>query len=144
MIPSTELRLKTMMRALTESILPALDPENSLAQEQAGLLMGHINALIQQQGLEYQVNEQEAEAMTDLAKQLLTIAEGGVNTVAAAERLAAAMKEGNFEELSKSVERLLSMEDGSQAFKDATWKPVLDYSRNAAARGQQWFKPMGF
>lgn len=52
MIPSTELRLQTMMRAMTESILPALDPKDSLAQEQAGLMMGHINALLQQAGQE--------------------------------------------------------------------------------------------
>ena len=37
MNPSIELRIKTMIRALTEVIIPAVDPNNSLAQEQARL-----------------------------------------------------------------------------------------------------------
>jgi hypothetical protein len=133
-----------MMRALTESIIPALDAKDSLVQEQAGLLLGHINALIQQNGLERQIDHQEATALTDLARELLASAEGGDNTVAAAQKLTAVLAEGSFEDISKAVERLLSMDDASPAFKDAAWKPVLEYSRNAAARGQQWFKPMGF
>jgi len=144
MIPSTELRLKTMMRALTESILPALDPKDSLAQEQAGLLMGHINALLQQQGQEHKVEQREQAAITELAEYLLTVVAGGANTTAASQALVAALKGGRFEEISKATERLLGADDARKEFKDAAWKPVLDYSRDAAARGQHWFKPMGF
>ena len=144
MIPSTELRLKTMMRAMTESIIPALDTDDSLAQEQAGLLMGHINALIQQQGLEPKVNQQEHQAMTELATFLLSVAEGGENTINARNVLANALQQDCFETLSKAVERLIATEDATPAFKKAAWQPVLDYSKAAAARGQEWFKPMGF
>ena len=46
MNPSIELRIKTMVRALTEIIIPAIDRDNSLAQEQAGLLIGHLHVLL--------------------------------------------------------------------------------------------------
>ena len=47
MNPSIELRLRTMIRAVTEVILPAVNPHDSLAQEQAQLLIGHLHALLQ-------------------------------------------------------------------------------------------------
>lgn len=144
MIPSTELRLKTMMRAITESIIPALDPKDSLAQEQVGLLMGHINALIQQQGRELIVVEKESEEISDLATYLLSVAEGGKNTQKACVELSQALEQDDYEGLSKSVEGLVAVDDASQIFKEATWDAVLDYSKTSAERGRDWFKPMGF
>ena len=144
MIPSTELRLKTMMRAMTESILPALDPDDSLAQEQAGLMMGHINALIQQQGQEPVVMVKEQQEMTELATFLLSVAEGGEQTQNASQTLSKTLEQYCHEKVSQAVERLIAAEDATEAFKKAAWQPVLDYSGSAAKRGQQWFKPMGF
>lgn len=144
MIPSTELRLQTMMRAMSESILPALDPKDSLAQEQAGLLMGHINALLQQAGQEPNINAEERQAMVELAQFLLSLADGGSETEQSKERLAAALENGSDVEISLATERLIAAADATQAFKDAAWAPILKYSKDAAARGQQWFKPMGF
>jgi len=144
MIPSTELRLQTMMRAMTESILPALDPKDSLAQEQAGLMMGHINALLQQAGQEPSLDSRELQAMEELARFLLSVAAGGPETEAAKTRLSKALEQPVFGELSLAVERLLASADATAAFKSAAWEPVLKYSKEAAARGQEWFKPMGF
>lgn len=144
MIPSTELRLKTMMRALTESILPALDPKDSLAQEQAGLLMGHINALLQQAGQEPVVDAEEQSALAELAHFLLSVAEGGAQTTAAIKALQGALNAGDVAAISLATERLIASPDGTEAFKSAAWEPVLKYSKDAAARGQAWFKPMGF
>lgn len=144
MIPSTELRLKAMMRAMTESIQPALAPDNSIAQEQAGLLIGHINALIQQQGLEHQINQQESQSITELARFLLSVAEGGENTTNASTTLSKALEQDCYETLSQAVERLIAADDASPEFKKAAWQPVLTYAKVASERGQAWFKPMGF
>jgi hypothetical protein len=129
---------------MSESILPALDPKDSLAQEQAGLLMGHINALLQQAGQEPNVNAEERQAMVDLAQFLLSVADGGSETERSKERLAAALENGSDVEISLATERLIAAADATRAFKDAAWAPILKYSKEAAARGQQWFKPMGF
>ncbi|MCB1668245.1 MAG: hypothetical protein KDI24_07790 [Pseudomonadales bacterium] len=144
MIPSTELRLNTMMRAMSESILPALDPTDSLAQEQAGLLMGHINALIQQQGKEAEIDQQEYHDLSELAHQLLSIADGGEQTQAAMSEVSKAIKNACRISLSIATEKLIIADDASAAFKAAARQPILDYARLSTNRGQEWFKPMGF
>ena len=45
MIPSIDDRLASVVRALTEVILPHLPPEASLAKEQAQLCIGHLQIL---------------------------------------------------------------------------------------------------
>ena len=45
MNPSIDLRIRSMLRALQETVIPALDPSDALAREQAGLLVGHLHAL---------------------------------------------------------------------------------------------------
>lgn len=144
MNPSTELRLKSMMRAVSENIMPAIDPANSIAQEQAGLLLGHINALIQQQGKEPEIDQQELEALQKLGSALLSSAEGGEQTMQCITNLKQAMEGSCVTTLSLAVENLIIAQDASEAFKSAAWQPVLDYSGDAAARGREWFKPMGF
>lgn len=144
MIPSTELRLNTMLRAMTESILPALDPSDSLAQEQAGLLMGHINALIQQQGKEHEIVEQEYEDLAELADHLLSIAEGGKETLEAKEKITRALDVKSKTALSLAVEQLIIASDVSDTFKKVSRQPILDYAHNSTKRGLDWFKPMGF
>ncbi|MCB1667514.1 MAG: hypothetical protein R3E73_06010 [Porticoccaceae bacterium] len=48
MRPSFDLRLQTMMKAMTEVVLPAVDPDNSAAVEQANLVIGSLNLLTEQ------------------------------------------------------------------------------------------------
>ncbi|MBR9913011.1 MAG: hypothetical protein GYB33_21940 [Gammaproteobacteria bacterium] len=144
MTPSTQLRLQTMLRALAESITPAIDPTDSLALEQAGLLQGHIQALLEQQGQEHRIDQKEFDALRELAKFLLSVAAGGTAFTQAKSNLEQALDGDDAIALSLATERLLSAPDASQAFKQASWTPVLQYARDTAARGQQWFKPMGF
>lgn len=144
MIPSTELRLQTMIRALTESIIPAIAPGESLAQEQAGLLLGHINALLQQQGKEHLIDRDGMAAIRDLANFLLTVAEGGNKLERAKLGLNQALEGEDIEAISMATERLISAPDASAAFKRSAWKPTLEYSKKAAASGQKWFAPMRF
>jgi len=144
MNPSVELRLETMLRAMTETIIPALDPGDALAREQAALLQGHIHALLQQQGREPEIDRREIQALNELGHLLLSIVEGGKQTGIACERLSKALTGEDYSELSLSIEQLIAVGDASPAFKNAAWRPVLDYARDATTRGHQWFKPMGF
>ena len=144
MTPSTTLRLQSMMRSMTESILPALDPQDSLAQEQAKLLMGHIYALIEQQGQEHEVQACETQHLITLAQLLVSDADGGEQTQAALANVNAALAEDNMVTLSLATEKLSAATDASEDFKKLCWHAVLEYSVAAAARGKAWFKPMGF
>ncbi len=72
---STSLRFLSMIRSMAKSILPALDPSDSMAHKQAKLMMGHIYTLIQQLGREQGVVGHEQLNLTALAERLLPIAE---------------------------------------------------------------------
>lgn len=144
MTPSTALRLQSMMRSMRETIVPALDPSDSLAQEQAQLMMGHINALIQQQGKERDIHQTEYQAMRDLASALLAVADGGSETLRAQSGVESALQGQDPIALSLAVEQLARTSDASEAFKSQSWQLVLDYAKPAALRAQSWFSPMGF
>lgn len=144
MNPSTELRLHTMMRAMSTNIMPAIDPNNSRAQEHAEMLLGHMGAMLQQQGMEIEVNLMELDALVALATELVSLAEGGELTQARAEGVSRAIDEGDATALSLAVEQLIIATDASDAFKKASLRPILDYAGDAAVRGREWFKPMGF
>jgi hypothetical protein len=133
-----------MMRSMTESILPALDPADSLAQEQAKLMMGHIHALMEQQGHEHTVLAHEQQHLATLAEHLVAIAEGGEQTQAALAQVNAGLAEGDSQQLSLATEALVAATDASPSFKQQAWLMVLEYGSAAAARGKAWFEPMGF
>ena len=144
MTPSIELRLQTMMRSVQQTLLPALDPEDSLAQEQVKLLMGHIAALQLQYGKEESVCNEENQRLEILARDLVEHAEGGEYTQEAVASINKALSNTDYTQLSVATEALLAALDASDAFKSYSWDAVIAYSSEAAQRGRQWFKPMGF
>jgi hypothetical protein len=146
MNPSIELRLKTMMRAVTEVILPAVDPNNSLAQEQTRLLLGHLHALLLQHAHAAELGALTRADAEALARQLLAQAAGGARTLAAADRLRTALASDESSALNHAVEDLLiaSGEDGDPMFVANSTRLVLNYSRAQALHGRAWFKAMGF
>ncbi|MCK9503296.1 MAG: hypothetical protein M0Q95_03825 [Porticoccaceae bacterium] len=143
MIPSAELRLNTMVRAMTESILPAIDPENSLVQEQARLMIGHLQALLQQHGREAEINQQEYQDLTQLAIFLTSVADGGEYTKTTRNELMQAL-DSQSASLSLVIEKLITAPDATTEFKKSAWQPIMDYSEKSNARGRDWFKVMGF
>ena len=144
MIPSTELRLKTMIRSLTESILPALDPNNAIAQEQANLLIGHIHVLLDQGGKEPELQLQTTDKMREFTQGLIDHAEGGRETMRAVEQVKDAMANSCYSSLSLAAEQLVMAADGSDSFKQYTHSSVLAFSKQQAERGRDWFKVAGF
>jgi len=48
MQPGIDLRLRTMMKALADVVMPSIDPGNRMAQEQAAVILGSMQMLIEQ------------------------------------------------------------------------------------------------
>lgn len=146
MNPSIELRIRTMQRALTEVVLPAIDPANALAQEQARLLLGHLHALAQQYRDAPRLEVVDAAHLARLARTLRASAAGGPHTRAARDALAALIDADDGADLGMAVEALLvaSGVDGDADFRAETTRLTLDHAREAARRGRAWFLPMGF
>ena len=146
MNPTLELRFKTMIRALTEVIIPALDPANALAQEQARLLVGHLHAALLQLPHVTQVTQLEETSLNALAMSLITASAGGPLTRAATERVQSALAAEDHSSLTHAIEALIadSAADGCAEFLDASRRAVLAHAKTATVLGRSWFKPMGF
>lgn len=67
-----ELQLKSVLKAMADVVLPAVDPSNKLAQEQAQLIMGMLNLLILQLPLSFRFDMDELTRSLELADKLLT------------------------------------------------------------------------
>ncbi|MGE3771772.1 MAG: hypothetical protein AB7I32_02535 [Gammaproteobacteria bacterium] len=145
MMPSIELRLRTLIRAVGEVIVPAIDPSNSLAQEQARLLLGHLHAISLQLGHEAALIARDDDAVRRLARALLASAEGGVHTRAAQAALADTV-DTTRGALLAAIDAfvLASGVDGSDACRQASWRLVLDDARATAWHGRAWFRAMGY
>src|SRR3546814_16780178 len=86
MTPSTDERIASIIRSLTEVILPHLHADASLAQEQAQLAIGHLQILRLQIDV---IQAFEAEETADarlLASELADAIEGGHRTAHARDK----------------------------------------------------------
>ena len=154
MIPSAAERIATMVRALTDVVLPAIDPANSLAQEQARLVVGHLMVLAGH-GDEALLDRLELAGECALARALVVVPAGGVASEAARKALSVALEAAAQSvddvtaarlTLRAGIERLVrtASEDGGEDLRRATWTLVFDHCRRQAERGRAWFAAAGF
>ena len=83
-----EFQLKTAIRALTDVVLPAVDPANKLAQEQARLVIGMLGLLMQRLPLSYRYDLDELARSLALAGELQGLGKDRPHAAAALEALA--------------------------------------------------------
>ncbi len=81
------LQIQSMIKALTDVVLPAVDPANKLAQEQARLVVGTLNLMAQQLPLRFRFDCDELSRLLQLADVLRKAAQGGAGTAACVERM---------------------------------------------------------
>ncbi len=65
-----EIQLQSILKAMTDVVLPALDPKNPLAQEQARLCMGLLNLMATQLPKQYRFDCDELERLLALSNRL--------------------------------------------------------------------------
>jgi hypothetical protein len=87
MMPSVPDRLKSIVHAMSDVIMPALDQTNALAQEQARLVIGQAMLLLQQLDHATEYEEIEVRAAIVLGEALLKNAAGDARTSAAKKAL---------------------------------------------------------
>jgi hypothetical protein len=146
MNPSVDLRIRSMLRALTQVVIPALDARDALAQEQARLLVGHLHALSLQCAHEARFVALEDRAMRRLGQALLAASGGGPVTRTAAAGVRESLEAPDGFGIGSAIDRLIlaGREDGSPSFRDAVARLTLAHGRAAALRGRSWFAAMGF
>lgn len=70
MILRYELQIQTMIKAMIDTVLPAVDPRNGLAQEQAQLIIGTLKLMAEQLPLQYRFDCDELTRQVSFAEEL--------------------------------------------------------------------------
>ena len=88
-------QIPTLIKALTDVVLPAVYPNNKLAQEQAQLIIGSLHLIAQRLPLQYRYDRHELSSFLELGKQLEREAAGSTELASAASSLASSTAVGS-------------------------------------------------
>lgn len=162
MTPSHELRIKSMLRAMTEVLIPALDPKQQLAMDQAQLIVGNLRLLLAQHDKSYQYAMVELREYADLVRDLLAATDGGARCVAAKAAATEVLAEisptaalaiptenalvDQVSAIKQAADDLLeaSFADGAEGFRKAAARLTLAQSEAQVLRERAWVIPAGF
>ena len=161
MTPDPAARLGSVARALQHVVLPALPADETLAQKQARLCLGHVAMLIEQYRHLADYDALCLTAMVELATRLAEQAAGGPRTDAAAGDLRAAVSAASDPSdtaagaaadartrrnaVAAAVDDLLraGTEDATAEFRATSHQLVLDHGIRQAYRDRVWFRASG-
>jgi hypothetical protein len=151
MIPNVDDRLASVIRALTEVVLPHLPPEASLAQEQVQLAVGHLQILRAQIDA---LPGYEREELVDgrALGEALAVCSGGPQTAAATAAVVTATKAtGNdsralLKAINQAIEVLVRSVavDGDAQTRSHLSATILKNEHARAQKDRQWYAPFGF
>lgn len=72
-----EIQIATLMTAMTNVVIPAIDPDNRLAIEQASLVVGMLSLMAKQLPLQFRFDRDELQRLVGVADEIRNIFEGG-------------------------------------------------------------------
>jgi aminopeptidase N len=157
-----DLQIQTVIKAMMEDVIPALDPDNQLAQQAAQLTIGTLTLVAQHLPLEYRFDCDELQRLIELAEQLKRDAKGGADTEGALAKLSAAAETGadvierakaEPSELLEAIRRLRAagsdtvtavFAEGDEATQQAVQATVLASSKDQLLRDRSWLIMQGW
>ena len=87
-----QIQIQTIIKAMMEDVIPALDQTNQLAMQSAQLTIGTLTMIAQHLPLEYRYDCDELARLIDAAAKLREQAQGGTQTEQAVLALRAALE----------------------------------------------------
>lgn len=158
-----DLQIKSVLKAMNDVVLPAVDPNNKLAQEQVRLCMGLLGLMARQLPLQFRFDCDELARLAAFGAELQRIAgSGGAQTrqaLAALEqataqagvlleraRVAPAEIEQAVRSLRQSSGTLISsvFRDGDATAQDRVQKATLAMSKEQLLRERAWVITQGW
>jgi hypothetical protein len=156
------LQLQSMIKSMTDVVLPALDPANRMAQEQAQLILGMLHLMSVRLPLQFHYDVDELKRYLALSRELLDSVHGGPLTSAGIDGLARAAADADAilaraqtapagieaaalalrTQVSALVEQL--WHDGEPGSRESASKAVLAAARQQVERERAWFVPQGW
>lgn len=153
MTPNPAIRLTSVVQTLEHVIFPAVDPANSLAQEQCGLVLAQLRLMIGHLpwiGAYHTLCFDDAVATVSA----LPTPDGGEATRAAASAITAALAEAQasgdpqegFHTIGHAMDALLRAVagDGAPDYRRAVERALFAFSKRQNLRARSWFKEAGF
>lgn len=153
MTPNPNIRLQSLVHTLEQVIFPAVDPANSLANEQCGLVLAQLRMLIRQ--MPY-IGDYHAMCLEDIRQTIddLPVPQGDALTSDAALQLKAARDGAKdaanpaaaYQMLGKAFEALLAAAatDAEADYRRELERNAFAFARRQAMRERVWFKDAGF
>ena len=157
-----KLQLQTMIKAMTDVVMPAIDPENDLAIEQAQLILGMMHLMVVRLPRQFEFDVNELERAVDLSLVILKEGKGGPNTQTALASLQQSEAQGRAilsaakaspENIEQAILDLRSRtsalidalsSDGESACQTTISRAVLESSQEQIALERAWFAPQGW
>lgn len=157
-----KLQLQTMIKAMTEVVLPAVGPDNELACEQAQLVLGMLHLLAARLPWQFHYDVDELDRALKLSAAILEHGSGGPVTRSALETLEASAARGRSvlagaqaspEDLENAILELRQQTadlltalgtDGERDCRKTLGRAVVDASREQIERERAWFAPQGW
>lgn len=151
MLPGIDLRLKNMIKSIEAVVLPAIPADQSLAKEQARLLIGHLAIIKDQWRHAVRFERGSFENMVELAEklsghvdgqqsQVLRDALGQVENIDKAD--IDALNDGICT-LGAAIDTVILGDDGKKPLDREARKVILDYGAKNALRERIWFQGVG-
>ena len=155
MIPSIDDRLASVIRAMTDLILPSLPAEAGLAIEQAQLSIGQLQIIRAQIDAAPAYEREELDDAHGLGTALLDGGAGGPATKAALAGLRAALATVDPDPAAVRAARVTIHAaidvlikamgvDGEAAYRSAAGQRIVALQAPRTAKDRKWFAPMGF
>lgn len=150
------LQIQSMIKAMMDVVLPAVDPSNKLALEQSRLVIGMLSLMAQQLPLQFRFDCDELSRLLKLAAALQHAARGGPQTTACIDSVAAAASaaaatldqakagpeaiEQSIHELRAATSQLVraAYRDGETAALQQVESIVLNVSKDQLLRDRSW------
>lgn len=159
---TTEVQLRSAVKALTDVVLPAVDANNKLAQEQVRLVIGMLSLMGEQLPFRYRYDRDELQRLVACSAQMQASARGGESTVAAIVDLSSATQAAQRaldgavttpEELADCVRAMRAAtgeavtrayRDGDPEYRGALRDLVLDLSQAQLLRERSMYLAQGW
>lgn len=153
MTPNVDERIASIVRSLSEVVLPHLPSEASLAQEQVQLCIGHLQILRAQIDQVPTFEREELDDALTVARELAATVAGAEHTAAAVTAINVAVAASDGSDVRGERKRVLQAVDslvkavsidGLPEGKSAVSSMILQHEAARSLKDRQWFAPFGF
>jgi hypothetical protein len=159
-----ELQLATMIKTMTDVIMPAIPPEHSLAIEQSQLIVGMLSLMTKQSDVQYSFDCDELQRLIRVADKLERICANHSSARQALDQLfekraiasdvlrqcGAAPSElhhsvrGLRTAITQLTSQVIASSDRKQEVRGQTTKTILEFSREQCLRDRSLMQPQGW